>query len=518
MTPTTSRSFHSLIALALCGALLPAAQAQTEAPACHYTKVATLPLHYTGMSLALTTEGSINGSPATMLVDTGASDSALTTTGTERRKLAISGTGRYTRGVGGSATVYQARVDELSAGPARSGRTWMRVLGDFGSQPQFDAIIGAPFLLQTDMELSLATKELRFFRPSNCGDRFLAYWDPAAIEIPFEASRARSPNPHFTVLVNGQKMEAMIDSGASATLIRMKAAQRAGLKLDAPGVTRLTDIVGIGADRVAHWSTTFDTFQIGEETVKNAEVGVIDSDIGIDVLLGADFLRAHRVLFAMSQKKLYLSYVGGEPFGQRRRLEPWIQQEAEAGNSDAQMVLSQMVNMGHGVAQDRALGASWLEKAARGGNPQANIATGHELLRKGFPEDGAARLRSALDKLPSNRTAALWLYLARVRSKQPDLAKTELAANFARNEDNAWPGPIADFYLGKITEEALLKQAGADAAQAKGRTCQSVFAMTEWYQAHGNQERVEALIPQRKAACPAPPASAGVPAPSPARG
>jgi hypothetical protein len=34
----------------------------------------------------------------------------------------------------------------------------------------------------------------------------------------------------------------------------------------------------------------------------------------LDVLLGADFLCAHRVLFAMGQERIYLSYNGAELF------------------------------------------------------------------------------------------------------------------------------------------------------------------------------------------------------------
>jgi hypothetical protein len=52
---------------------------------------------------------------------------------------------------------------------------------------------------------------------------------------------------------------------------------------------------------------TLDKLQIGRETISNADVGVIDTnDLDVDLLLGADFLRSHRVMFAMSQKKLYL--------------------------------------------------------------------------------------------------------------------------------------------------------------------------------------------------------------------
>ena len=496
MTPILSRI---IVAFALCGAYLPAiAREQAEAPKCHYVRIAELPLRYSGPSLEITTEGSINGSRATMLVDTGAYGTVLTSTGSERRKLALRGTGSEARGIGGTAQVYETRVEELSVGPARSGATWLQVLADFGAPPSYDAIVGAPFLLQADMELSLATKKLRFFRQSKCADSFLGYWDPAAIEIPFERSTERDPNPQFTVLINGKKMRAVIDTGASITLIGMRAAERLGLKLDAPGMTRLSDAVGIGTDRVARWSTMFDSFQIGDEIVRNAQVGVIAwDDDRVDVVLGADFLRAHRVLFAMSQRKIYLSYVGGEPFGQGRGLEPWIQAEAEAGNTDAQMALASYYLQGKLVARDPALAAQWAEKAALGGNAEANILTGHWKLINSKHAEAATRLRAGLDKLPTHPWAALDLYLARVHTGQAAYAKTELAGARARNRDNAWPAPLTDFYLGKLGAAQLLEAAAREPGQAKDRSCLALWAMMDWHQAHGDQAPLPALLAQR---------------------
>ncbi|WP_426174351.1 hypothetical protein [Massilia sp. TWR1-2-2] len=37
-----------------------------------------------------------------------------------------------------------------------------------------------------------------------------------------------------------------------------------------------------------------------------------------DMLIGADFLRAHRALISMSQRRVYVSYLGGEVFRKRR--------------------------------------------------------------------------------------------------------------------------------------------------------------------------------------------------------
>lgn len=498
----------SLSALAALTALTtpPAAAADaTDPPACKYVQVAKLPLQYTGPALQVTTVGSIDNTPAIMLVDTGAWQTVLTRTGTERRDMFLRNTGKHARGVGGIARIYETRVKEFSTGVTASGRGYMQVLTDFGSPPAYDAIIGAPFLLQSDLEISLATKEMKFFRPFDCKNHFLAYWSPEAIVLPFEYGSDSSPNPRFTVMINGVKMVAIIDTGAATTAITLRAAKRAGLRLDAPGVTRMGVAYGVGDHKAARWRTSFDTFQIGDETVRNAEVSVIDYDNDIDVLLGDDFLRSHRVLFAMSQKKIYLSYLGGEPFGQRRKLEPWITAEAEAGNADAQMALADIHMRGRLVPKDAVRGAALLEQAASGGNPAANILTGRRMMQRGLVPEAATRLRAGLDKLPSNRSAALWLYLARLRTGQPELAATELKANFARNEDDEWPGPIADFYLGKINAQALLKAAAGDNASARTRTCHALAAMAEWQGARGEKEESQALGLRLKEGCAAPP-------------
>ncbi|MFC4932296.1 aspartyl protease family protein [Massilia sp. GCM10023247] len=484
--------------------LLPAAAAQEGA--CQYVEVQRLPLRYAGLGLNITTDGSINGTPASMLIDTGAFQTLLTPAATEPRKLALRNSGRSVAGIGGMARVYHARVDEFSIGPVKSGRMTLRVVKEFGHPPSFDALVGAPFLLQSDLEISLATKELKFFRPKNCDQAFLGYWDEKAVVVPFDPHMRDDANPHFTVVVNGVKLDAIIDSGASTSFITLNAAKRAGLKLDDPGVTRTADATGIGSRPAARWRTRFDRFEIGDELVRNAEVGVIDYEGAAEVLLGADFLRAHRVLFAMSQRKLYLSYVGGQPFGQRHRLEPWIEAEADAGNADAQMALATYYMAGKLVPRDPALAAQWLEKAALGGNPEANVMTGRRLLLAGKPAEAATRLRAGLDKLYGHELGPLWLYIARVRSGQSELAKTELLAARERNREDDWPAPIHDFYLGKLDEAKLLAEAQDERKLAKYRSCQALAAMAEWQAASGQAGEAARLSEQGKAQCATPPA------------
>jgi predicted aspartyl protease len=475
---------------------------------CTYVLLATLPIRYAGPALVPAVDGAIDGTPATMLVDTGSDETFLTRTATEKRGLFLRTTGRYVEGVSGFSRVYSTRLKEIAVGPARSEhRVELPVIGDTTVTPSYDAIVGAGFLLQRDLELSLRDKELKFFSPRNCENVSLAYWKEDAVEVPFEATLRHSTNPHFTVVLNGKKLDAVIDSGAQHTAIMLDAAKRAGIKLDSPGVRRLPDVVGVGTDRVPHWSAVFQTLAIGGETIRDAEIGIIDSQgaAAAEVYLGQDFLRAHRVLFAMSQEKLYLAYLGGPVFGQRRGIEPWMRQEADAGNPDAQFVLATRYESGRGVTQDRAQAAAWLEKAAAQGQPQAELLVGRRLMLGGQDAQAAVRIKSALDKLPAERYGALWLYIARLRSGELETAKRELQATFARSEDDEWPAPIADFYLGRIGADALLAKAGKDKQSSRARSCQATAYIAQLRAAQGDKAQADALLAAARPDCaPAP--------------
>ena len=467
-----------LLSALLFAAVLPAAPVLAQdKPACQYVQMAKLPLQYRGPGLDIMMDGVINGTPAVMLADTGAYDTALSRSGTERRGLRLRPTGRKIQGIGGVSMLYTTRVDDFSAGPAKSSKGWIDVIGDTGSAPAYDAIVGATYLLQTDMELALADKEVRFFRPLGCDRSWLAYWSRDAMVIPFEQNQmsSRPVNPPFTIEVNGQKMLAIIDSGAYRTSIDAHAAERAGIRPGSPDVVRIGSSGGVGARRVDNWRARVATIKVGDEIIRDGEVALMDTRgrIDVDVLLGQDFLRAHRVLFAMGQKKLYLSYVGGDVFGKPAGIETWVQKEADGGNPDAQMVVAYLYDTGAGVPKNPELAGAWLNKAAAQGHPQANIRLALAMMQSGRYADAAARMKPALDQLPAERYGALWLYLARLRSGEQELGQRELAATFARSEDHAWPAPIADHYLGRIDAATLQAQARRDDEHAAEQSCQA---------------------------------------------
>jgi predicted aspartyl protease len=469
-------SFFRAAGLAAIALASSSAAAQGK-PACQYLQLARLPLHYTGPTLDITMDGTINGTPAAMLADTGTGDTILTRTGTEKRGLALRAAAQRIQGVGGMSALYAARVNDFAIGAAKPSSGWMNVIGDTGSAPAFDAIVGATYLLQADMELALADKEIRFFRPVGCDTSWLAYWSRDAVVIPFEINTVTNKpvNPAFTIEVNGAKMVAIIDSGAYRTSIDAHAAQRAGIRTDGPDAVRIGNSSGIGTAAIANWRAHVATIKIGDEVVHDGEVALMDThgQLGIDVLLGADFLRAHRVLFAMSQRRIYLSHVGGDVFGKPLGIERWVQQEADAGNPDAQLAVALAYRTGDGVPRNAALAASWLDKAAAQGLPRANLVLGRDLLLQGRAADAIAKLKPALDALPAERYGALWLYLARLRTGQEQAGRRELDAAFAHAADDAWPKPLADLFLGHIDAAALQAAARRDEQRAAIQACQA---------------------------------------------
>lgn len=503
-------------AIAACATLflsLPASAA--EPPGCLYIELAKLPVRYVGLGLAPAVDGIIDGTPATMLVDTGAFDTVLTMTGVARRGLGLHMTGRIAEGFGGMSRIYSTRLQEFVIGPVKSRRSVnLGVIYEMTSPPGYDAIVGAPFLLQADLEVDLRARQLRFFRPQNCANVALHVWQEPTISVPFARSFAdASPNPHFVVKIDGQEMDALIDTGAHRSLMTKRAAKRLGIDVDGPGATRLPDGGGVGSERTANWAAMVKTVEIGDEIIRDTEMRIVESQgsESADLYLGQDFLRSHRVLFAMSQRKVYIAYLGGDVFTRGNALEPWMREEAESGNPDAQYTLAAMYAGGRGVARDAQQGRAWLEKALASGQPHASLAEGRRQLLEGHADAAIPLLRKALDQLPSERFGPLWLYTARVRNGEAALARQELEASLKQQDRDDWPQPLARFYLGQVDAARLLDDAGRDQKTAAQRRCQANGYMAEWHAAAGDKDQAEALRATVRAQC-ARPAPASAPA------
>jgi predicted aspartyl protease len=273
-------------------------------------------------------DGSINGRPTGILLDTGSSVSLMTGPAAKRfgfTPFPVKG-GRVF-GIGGESRWQEVRIEELRvAGHER--KNWVAlVTGERELNPNVALLLGYDFFRQTDVEFDLANNAIRLFQPVGCDNASLAYWGNGVGELPLEGRG----QIEVTVSINGTPLVAWLDSGSTASFLSLNAAARLGITPDSPGVVPGGCVFGIGAQRFDFWIAPFQTFAIGNEVIHNpkikfaqlwryTKIEATGSHIPRaverypDMLLGGDFLRSHRVLVAHSQGKLYFSYSGGQVF------------------------------------------------------------------------------------------------------------------------------------------------------------------------------------------------------------
>lgn len=283
--------------------------------ACRFTKVGTLAVDVSASGLQM--EGSLNGQPMQVSVDIGSSATHVNRATAERAKLALQHTQFVLYGTSGETRAYRALADDISFGPLRWQRAGIGVAWDDAGAVDQPAVLAADYLLQTDLEMVLAERQLRFFRPDGCGDAFLAYWDAQAVELSMGERSPQDRRVVIEVLLNGKPVRARFSSSAPISVIDQAAALRAGL------------VVPEGAGR--SWPGRFDSIDIGGESIRNTQVLVSDRWARYrskhsswddaervagqpEMILGLDFLKAHRVLFAPSQGRVYLNHLGGPVF------------------------------------------------------------------------------------------------------------------------------------------------------------------------------------------------------------
>jgi len=311
---TAARALAAALALL---ALLPAAQA-----ACKYKRLGSIPLEWRGTAPIL--HGTINGTPVDVLVDTGAAHNTISATLADKLHLALGHTDAGTFGVGGTSALYRTRIDQLTLGKFEWDRVPMRVL-DKQAKDDLDVIIGADFLFQHDVEMT--RDALTFYEPSDCADASLAYWSPDASVLETTHPADDDKHVHVTVSVNGRPVTAMVDSGASHSLLDLPAARAIGFD-PAHYQGPVGTVGGIGAHDVSEWLYRLDTLTIAGHDYRHVPMHVADlwGNLAQDthvadadasnkgrphMMLGGEFLKARHVLFAESQHRLYFTFTNG---------------------------------------------------------------------------------------------------------------------------------------------------------------------------------------------------------------
>ncbi|WP_229238432.1 aspartyl protease family protein [Dyella amyloliquefaciens] len=283
---------------------------------CNLKDYGTLPVQMVGNQA--TTMVKINGTDTRFMLDTGAffntmSAARASALGLKTQPVPFE---FRLRGVGGDVSVQQTHVKEFGI----LDTTLKNIAFIVGGTDTGDGLLGANLLDLADVEIDLAHGKLTLFKAEHCDKASLAYWvkgsggyniaDIDSFDTPYDR------RTFFNVTINGKTVRALLDSGASATVLSRDAAQRLGIDLKGPNAIPGSTSMGIGTRQVRTWTVPIDSFSVGSETIQHSQMQVLDGSMGdrTDMLLGVDFLLAHHMFISNSTKKAFFTYNGGRVF------------------------------------------------------------------------------------------------------------------------------------------------------------------------------------------------------------
>ncbi len=170
---------------------------------------------------------------------------------------------------------------------------------------------------------------VRLFRPVDCKPQQLAYWSNGYFLAKLEPPSAYDAKFRMQVQLNGKHTTAVLDTGSAVSFVSRVAAENAGVRLGSatqPG----EDARGLGGSEHTR-EARFDLLAIGNETVQHAklQVGELFENTTMmgtgsmlpqkiegleDMLIGVDFLLAHRVMILPRDHQMLFTYNGGPVF------------------------------------------------------------------------------------------------------------------------------------------------------------------------------------------------------------
>jgi len=437
------------------------------ADGCQLSELGTLPVEMVGAKAMTTVK--INGTDARFALDTGATLNVMSKAAAKSLRL---GTRRAPFGL--SVTGIGGDVDAEIASPKDLGILGVTlhniefIVG--GSDPGY-GLIGASLLDIADLEIDLADGKMTLFKADHCGKATLAYWVKPGGDYQV-ADLGPSMDPHdqrtyLSVTINGKKARAVLDSGAYATIVSRRTAERAGIDLAAPGVKAAGQVKGVGAESVKAWIVDIDSLSVGTETIRHSQVEVIDGAIdssGTDMLLGADFLLAHRMFIANSAEKAFFTYNGGRVFSfatapsgsDKSDVEPSADSTGAPPKTASDYALLGEAHLSRGEAN---AAIADLNEAIRMAPDQAGyyltLATAHAAAKQ--PDAVLADLDKSLSLNPWNAGALLLRAGIRLQRKDREGAAGDVAtASILVPAGSAQAIALAELYIGLEQPAAAL--------------------------------------------------------------
>jgi clan AA aspartic protease (TIGR02281 family) len=221
-------------------------------------------------------------------------------------------------GVGGSREVGMVQSREVRMGNAHGEHlTFLTTPENAGGA---DGLLGMNFLYPFDLDLDFWGHRIGVYKAlSGCRSPHVAMTKPLfAVDLaadslqnqhkPGEAGTTIDISPAVYVSINGKRFVAVIDTGASHTVIFRDSARRAGL--GQADLLAQTHMYGVGKRAVKGDVRMSAPVVIGDLAVMNMPLVVVDQRHleNVDILLGYDFITRVHIWISRSSGSVIMQY------------------------------------------------------------------------------------------------------------------------------------------------------------------------------------------------------------------
>jgi predicted aspartyl protease len=173
----------------------------------------------------------------------------------------------------------------------------------------FDGTIAPDFLRAFDVELDFANETMTLFKPHECAGRAV-YWTSAYLSLPMRITD--SGHIRVKAALDGKELDAVLDTGASRSLMALTVAGRMFDLKPGGEVTKAESITGATGSSLESYSYAFKALSLGEITLNHPKIALYDgSDAlhseGAELILGMSELRFLHLYLAYHERELYVS-------------------------------------------------------------------------------------------------------------------------------------------------------------------------------------------------------------------
>ena len=288
--------------------------AATAQAACRVEPRSVVPVEVVDGNVLVTVQ--VNGVAATFILDTGADRTLMGEDAVRRLGLERDGwVASIIQGIAGIEQRPNALPRSLRLGAATlrrrtlTGDTSVTVgplpVNAIGGRP-VAGLLGRDFLSPFDLDFDLPAHRITLYDVRGCDAGFLPWTTPYAA-IP--ASMPMGAALVVQVLVDGRPMRALIDTGASASLITAPGMFRLGLTPELLARDPGGNGAGVGPAPVPMRRHRFAELRIGADITRDPTLWVASVRVVpiVDMLLGADWLGSRHVWLSFATKQMFVA-------------------------------------------------------------------------------------------------------------------------------------------------------------------------------------------------------------------